>query len=67
MAEIVNLRQERKRRDRAVAAGQAAANRARHGRTRAEREAEALAERQRLAVLDGARLDRPPAEGPEEA
>jgi hypothetical protein len=39
MAEIVNLRQARKARDRAQAAETAAQNRARHGRTRAERTA----------------------------
>ncbi len=55
MARIVNLNQLRKQRARAAAAGQAVANRAKHGRTLAERahDAEATAARERL--LDGAR------------
>lgn len=36
MAEIINLRSARKQRERAAAAAQAAENRARHGRTKAE-------------------------------
>lgn len=38
MAEIVNLRRARKKRDRRAAESQAVENRAQHGRTRAERE-----------------------------
>ena len=56
MGEIVNLRLLRKRRDRDEAAAQAAANRAAHGRSKAERAAQA--KRQALAErrLDGAAL-----------
>lgn len=49
MGEIVNLRREKKRRARAEAEALAAQNRALHGRTKAERDGEAL-------VLDGALL-----------
>lgn len=62
MGEIVNLRRERKRRVRAQAAEQAAEMRARHGRTRAEREAEAGDAARLGTALDGARLDPPPKE-----
>ncbi|MFW7267052.1 DUF4169 family protein [Gluconacetobacter sp. Hr-1-5] len=62
MAEIVNLRQARKRKIRADQAAIAATNRALHGRTLAERDRERLeAERARRA-LDGAQL----ASGPEQ-
>ena len=58
MAEIVNLRRVRKARQKAEDAAAADANRARHGRTKAERTAaEAEAERLRR-VLDGAVLPR---------
>lgn len=59
MAKIVNLNQARKRKSRAAAAEQAAVNRAKHGRTLAERarDAEETAARERL--LDGARQDEP--------
>ena len=57
MGEIVNLKRVRKRRSREEAELAADANRARHGLTKAEREAEAarrlLAER----TLDAKRLD----------
>ena len=57
MAEIVNLRQARKRRARDTARAEADANAARHGRARSDREAaealDALARRN----LDGHRLD----------
>ncbi|WP_083943231.1 DUF4169 family protein [Sphingomonas soli] len=57
MGEVVNLRQARKARDRKVRAVQADANRALHGRTKAERLADA-AERQRIAqTLDGAKRE----------
>jgi hypothetical protein len=56
MGEVVNLRQSRKRRRRAEASDQAAANRARFGRRKDERQA-AEAERDRAAsVLDQHRL-----------
>lgn len=57
MAEIINLRLARKARDRVVAARTAEANRAKFGRTKAERAADA-AERARAArIVDGAKLD----------
>ena len=59
MAEIINLRRARKAKDRAHASAQADANRLRHGRNRAEREAEAGEEARRSHVLDGARRERP--------
>ena len=59
MAEIVNLNRARKARDRVAAGEKAAANRAAHGRTKAERARDAAAERERNALLDGARLEGP--------
>jgi hypothetical protein len=57
VAEIINLRLARKARARAEAQGLAAANRARHGRTRAERDA-ARAEAEHAARdLDGKHRD----------
>ena len=57
MAEIVNLNRARKARDRAADRATAAENRARHGRTKAERlKAQTEAERLR-ATLDGARRE----------
>lgn len=54
MAEIVNLRQRRKRQAREEAEVLAAENRAKHGRPKAEREHERLeAERARRAHLAG--------------
>lgn len=57
MAEVINLRRARKARDRADAARVAAANRAKFGRTRAEREADAAGRAKAEHALDGARLD----------
>ncbi|MBB4857491.1 hypothetical protein HNO88_000798 [Novosphingobium chloroacetimidivorans] len=57
MAEIVNLRQARKAKQRADAASQADANRARHGASTAERRL-AKDEADRLArTVDGARRE----------
>ncbi len=57
MADIINLRRARKTRDRDAAEQAAAANRAKFGRTKAERDAEAQ-ERDRAArMVDGAKLD----------
>ncbi|ACI50071.1 conserved hypothetical protein [Gluconacetobacter diazotrophicus PA1 5] len=62
MAEIVNLRQARKRKARADKARDAAENRALHGRTLSER-ARRKQEAERAArTLDGARLDPDPGE-----
>jgi hypothetical protein len=60
MAEIVNLNRARKARTRTEAAATAAANRAKHGRTAAERENDARAEARRRALLDGAKRDDAP-------
>jgi hypothetical protein len=57
MTKIVNLRLARKARDRGEAENRAAANRALHGRNKAQKQA-AKAEQDRLArTVDGARLD----------
>jgi hypothetical protein len=57
MAEIVNLNRARKAKVRAEATKQAEANRAKFGRTRAEREAEAAERARRAALLDGAKRE----------
>jgi hypothetical protein len=57
MSEIVNLRQARKRRDRAEQAAQAAENRAKFGRTKAEIQAEGRAAQALERVLDGAKRE----------
>jgi hypothetical protein len=59
MGEIVNLRRARRQRARDTAAEAAAANRARHGRTRAERDAERLEQERARRALDGARQEEP--------
>jgi hypothetical protein len=66
MSEIVNLRQVRKRAARAAREDVAAANRAKHGQTKAEK-ASTRAETQKLnTLLDGVRRDEPPVpKGPE--
>ena len=62
MAEPINLRQARKRRQRQEAEKQAAANRLSFGRTRADRAAVALAaEREARALESHRRGSRPPA------
>jgi hypothetical protein len=55
MAEIVNLRTARKRRARDEAAAQAQENRARHGRTPAQKAADARDEARRQTLLDAVR------------
>jgi hypothetical protein len=57
MAEIVNLNKARKARDRKAAEDGAAANRAKHGRTKAEKANDARAEARRRALLDGAKRE----------
>jgi hypothetical protein len=52
-AEIINFRQERRRRQREARAAEAAENRVRFGRTRAERESDAQRESQARRALDG--------------
>jgi hypothetical protein len=65
MAEIVNLNRARTARPRTEAAAAAAANRAKHGRTPAERDREERAEARRRALLDGAKLGDAPGRAPE--
>jgi hypothetical protein len=57
MGDIVNLRQARKAKARADHARTAEENRARFGRTKAQRAEDAAEERRRAALLDGARRD----------
>lgn len=57
MAEIINLRLARKARQRADKERTAAANRAKFGQTKAERQARALDEARLGARLDGAKRD----------
>lgn len=59
MADVINLRLARKRRDREAAARAAAENRARFGRTPAEREREALEEQLARERLDQIRREEP--------
>jgi hypothetical protein len=63
MAEIVNLSRARKAKKRTEAEATAAANRAKHGRTAAERERDEKTEARRRALLDGAKLHDVPEEG----
>lgn len=57
MAEIINLRTPRKARARADAAVQADANRAKFGRSKAEKQGEAAETARRAKLLDGARRE----------
>ena len=57
MGEIVNLRLVKKRRALEAVRQEATATRERHGRTKAQRDADAKVKRARDAALDGARLD----------
>lgn len=57
MAEVINLRQARKARDRKVRATEADANRALHGRTLAERAADAVHQARIDKTLDGAKRE----------
>lgn len=59
MGEVINLRAARKARDRAAKASAAETNRARFGRTRAEKQAELADTARREKLLDSARLDEP--------
>lgn len=58
MAEIVNLRRVKKARARQQAGTEAAENRARHGRTKAERVAIKAETARQTRTLDGAELQR---------
>ncbi|HLL27070.1 MAG TPA: DUF4169 family protein [Xanthobacteraceae bacterium] len=57
MGEVVNLRSRRKAKARAERSAQAAFNRVRFGRQRAEREFAKAVELKRVRVLDGQRLE----------
>ena len=57
MGEIVNLNRVRKARATAVAKTEAAANRAKHGRTGAEKLSDRAEAARRKALLDGARRE----------
>ncbi|MBV9784652.1 MAG: DUF4169 family protein [Acidisphaera sp.] len=57
MAEIVNLHRARRRKLREAALRAAEENRARHGRSKAERQRDEAAEALRRKLLDGARRD----------
>ena len=57
MAEIVNLNRVRKAKARSDAGKAAEANRAKFGRTKAERDTEAAEQVRRDALLDGARRE----------
>ncbi|ALN73899.1 DUF4169 family protein [Aureimonas sp. AU20] len=62
MGEIVNLRLVRKRSERACAETKAAENRARHGRTKADRERDELGKERADRLLDGAKREPPASE-----
>ena len=53
----VNLNKFRKAKRRQEKQAEAAANRAKHGRTKAEKARDAAAEEQRRQLLDGAKMD----------
>ncbi len=55
---VVNLNRARKQREREEKEARAAANRAAHGRTKAQKARDAEAGKRREALLDGARLER---------
>jgi hypothetical protein len=57
MADVVNLRQARKAKARRDKEATAAANRALHGRTKAQRAAEAAERARAEQLLDGAKRD----------
>lgn len=57
MADVVNLNKARKAKAKAANTIQAATNRALHGRTKAQKQAEAAEKAQREALLNGAKLD----------
>lgn len=63
MAEIVNLNRIRKAAARQAEAKQAAANREKFGRTRAEKARDAAQAAQRKALLDGAAIEAGPDRG----
>jgi hypothetical protein len=66
MVGIVNLNRARKAKARTEAEATAAANRAKNGRTAAERNRDERAEARRRALLDGAKLDDAGSEAPKD-
>ena len=60
MGDIVNLRTERRRREKQAAALQAADNRSRFGRTGTQKQRDETEAARRQATLDGARLEPDP-------
>lgn len=63
MAELINLNKARKQKARATAEAQAAANRVKFGRTKAEKQRDTAAEAEAARRLDGLRRE-PPAVPP---
>lgn len=59
MAELINLKAARKRREREAAAREAAGNRARFGRTKGQKARDEAEARAGAEKLDGLRLDPP--------
>jgi Domain of unknown function (DUF4169) len=59
MAEIINLKQQRKQKSRAEAEMQAAANREKFGRTKSEKQLHKLETVQSQKQLDGHKRDKP--------
>lgn len=57
MAEVVNLNKARKAKARAMKETTAAANRVLHGRTKAQKQADAAEKAKRDALLDGAKRE----------
>jgi len=57
MAEPVNLNRVRKQKAKAEAALEAAANRAKHGRTKAQKDNDRRAEERRQTLLDGTKRE----------
>lgn len=62
MAEIVNLRMARKARERARAQQEAAENRVKFGRTKAQKQRDAAEAEREARALDGARREQEPHE-----
>jgi hypothetical protein len=63
MAEIVNLNRARKAKAKSDADSTAAANRVKHGRSKAEKANDRAAEARRHALLEGAKLTPPGEKG----
>lgn len=57
MGDVINLRSARKAKARATASAQADANRAKFGRTKAEKQADAIEKARSERLLDGTKLE----------